>query len=201
MARRYCQGLETPVVILPLLFHLNGKIHPVVLFLVWQSLCSVFKRFLRKELPVTWLCFALQCSQTFNTFITAELSQCTQCPYYQQLCLPVNNCSGGAVILIHLQWSDLSANGTIQYMLKLLRCAVHLRYLYLCLVQCCGSGMFIPDPDFCPSPRSRFSDPDPGSKNSNKREEWKIVCCPSFFVATDITKLKKKKKWQIFIEF
>jgi hypothetical protein len=38
--------------------------------------------------------------------------------------------------------------------------------------QCCGSGMFIPDPDFYPSripdPRSRI--PDPGSKNSNKRE-------------------------------
>ena len=31
--------------------------------------------------------------------------------------------------------------------------------------QCCGSGMFIPDPDFYPS---RVSDP--GSKNSNKRE-------------------------------
>ncbi len=31
--------------------------------------------------------------------------------------------------------------------------------------QCCGSGMFIPDPGL------RF--PDPGSKNSNKREGWK----------------------------
>jgi hypothetical protein len=31
--------------------------------------------------------------------------------------------------------------------------------------QCCGSGMFIPDPDFYPS---RI--PDPGPKNSNKRE-------------------------------
>jgi hypothetical protein len=31
--------------------------------------------------------------------------------------------------------------------------------------QCCGSGMFIPDPDLYP-----FRIPDPGSKNSNKRE-------------------------------
>jgi hypothetical protein len=31
--------------------------------------------------------------------------------------------------------------------------------------QCCGSGMFIPDPDYYPS---RISDP--GSKNINKRE-------------------------------
>jgi hypothetical protein len=38
--------------------------------------------------------------------------------------------------------------------------------------QCCGSGMFIPDPDFCPS---RIP---------------KKICCPTFFVATNITKLK-----------
>ncbi len=38
--------------------------------------------------------------------------------------------------------------------------------------QCCGSGMFIPDPGswFLPIP-------DPGSKNSNKREGWKKICC------------------------
>ncbi len=42
--------------------------------------------------------------------------------------------------------------------------------------QCCGSGMFIPDPDFY---LSRI--PNPGSKNSNKREEGeKIVVLPSF---------------------
>ncbi len=45
------------------------------------------------------------------------------------------------------------------------------------LSQCCGSGMFIPDPDFYP-PRipdlgSRILDP--GSKNSNKREGWKKI--------------------------
>jgi hypothetical protein len=40
------------------------------------------------------------------------------------------------------------------------------------LKQCCGSGMFIPDPDFFPSwilyPISRI--PYPVSKNSNKRD-------------------------------
>ncbi len=33
--------------------------------------------------------------------------------------------------------------------------------------------------------------PDPGSKNSNKREGWKKNCCQTFFfVATNFTKLK-----------
>jgi hypothetical protein len=41
--------------------------------------------------------------------------------------------------------------------------------------------MFIPDPDF-------FSVLDPGSKNSNKREDVKTISCCSFFVA-------KKKIW------
>jgi hypothetical protein len=36
---------------------------------------------------------------------------------------------------------------------------------YSSISQCCGSGMFIPDPDFHPS---RI--PDPGSKNRNKME-------------------------------
>ncbi len=38
--------------------------------------------------------------------------------------------------------------------------------------QCCGSGMFIPDP------RSQISDP--GFKNSNKREGWKKICYHTF---------------------
>ncbi len=42
--------------------------------------------------------------------------------------------------------------------------------------QCCGSGMFIPDPDFYPS---RISDP--GSKNSYKRERWKKKFCHTIF--------------------
>ncbi len=41
--------------------------------------------------------------------------------------------------------------------------------------QCCGSGMFIPDPDFYPS---RIPDPKTGKK---KREGWKNICCHTFF--------------------
>jgi hypothetical protein len=39
---------------------------------------------------------------------------------------------------------------------------------YVHKTQCCGSGMFIPDPDFFTHPGSRI--PDLRSKNSNKRE-------------------------------
>ncbi len=53
-------------------------------------------------------------------------------------------------------------------------------------VQCCGSGMFIPDPGSwflpIPDPGSRISDP--GSKNSNKRERWKKLDVKPFYVAT-----------------
>ncbi len=51
--------------------------------------------------------------------------------------------------------------------------------------QCCGYRMIIPDPGswFLPIP-------DPGSKNSNKREGWKKICSHTFFVATNFTKLK-----------
>jgi len=41
----------------------------------------------------------------------------------------------------------------------------------LCSEQCCGSGMFIPDP---------------GSRNSNKREGWKKICCHTFFLQPQI---------------
>ncbi len=51
--------------------------------------------------------------------------------------------------------------------------------------QCCGSGMFIPDPDFYPS---RI--PDLGSKNSNKWEGWKKYVVITFYVATNFTKLQ-----------
>ncbi len=53
--------------------------------------------------------------------------------------------------------------------------------------QCCGSGMFIPDPDFYLS-----RNPNLGSqiqKQQQKRESEK-KCCRTFFVATNITKLK-----------
>ncbi len=49
--------------------------------------------------------------------------------------------------------------------------------------QCCGYGMFIPDPDFCPS------------KNSNKKEGWKKFVVLLFFVATNNTKLKYILFW------
>jgi hypothetical protein len=46
--------------------------------------------------------------------------------------------------------------------------------------QCCGSGMFIPDP--------AFSILYPGS--NNKKEEGQKICCLIFFVAINFTKLK-----------
>jgi hypothetical protein len=48
--------------------------------------------------------------------------------------------------------------------------------------QCCGSGMFIPDPDFYPS---RIPDPKTATK---ERGEKKLVVIP-FYVATNVTKL------------
>jgi hypothetical protein len=48
------------------------------------------------------------------------------------------------------------------------------------LQQCCGSGMFIPDPDFYPS---RIPDPKTAAK---ARCEKKFVVIP-FFVATNLT--------------
>ncbi len=67
--------------------------------------------------------------------------------------------------------------------------------------QCCGSGMFIPDPGswFLPIP-------DPGSKNSNKREGWKKLYVKPFYVATKFNKIVnyfsfevlKKKIWANF---
>jgi hypothetical protein len=55
-------------------------------------------------------------------------------------------------------------------------------------LQCCRSGLFIPDPDFYPS-----RNPDLGSRIrhliiATKEEGEK--CCPTFFVATNITKFK-----------
>jgi hypothetical protein len=47
--------------------------------------------------------------------------------------------------------------------------------------QCCGSGMFIPDPDFYPS---RISDP-----KTEERGEKKFVVI-LFYEATNFTKLK-----------
>ncbi len=57
--------------------------------------------------------------------------------------------------------------------------------------QCCGSGMFVPDP---------------GSKNSSKREWWKKICCQTFFCNLKfhiienyfIFEMLKKKIWANF---
>ncbi len=67
--------------------------------------------------------------------------------------------------------------------------------------QCCGSGMFIPDPGswFLPIP-------DPGSKNSNKREGWKKFFCHTFLFSLKCHKIEhyfsfkimKKKIWANF---
>jgi hypothetical protein len=50
--------------------------------------------------------------------------------------------------------------------------------------QCCGSGMFIPDPDFS-YPESRTPDP----KTSTKERGEKTFVVP-FLVTTNFTKLK-----------
>jgi hypothetical protein len=43
-------------------------------------------------------------------------------------------------------------------------------------------------------PGPRISDP--GSKNSNKRERWKKICCPSFFWKSQIT-----QNWKLGVLF
>ena len=48
-----------------------------------------------------------------------------------------------------------------------------------------GSGMFIPDPG------SLFlTIPDPGFKNSNKRERWKKICCQNFLCSHKFHKIE-----------
>ncbi len=71
--------------------------------------------------------------------------------------------------------------------------------LQFCIFQCCGSGMFIPDP--------RFRIPDPGSKNSNKRDGWKklwsyctFFCSHKFHKIENICifEMLKRKIWANF---
>ncbi len=77
-----------------------------------------------------------------------------------------------------------------------MRCTLTWKYLHkflekfkitLVFQQCCGSGMFIPDtdPEFYPS---RISDT--GSKNSNKREGWKKICCHTLLCSHKIHKIE-----------
>ncbi len=77
-------------------------------------------------------------------------------------------------------------------------------------MQCCGSGMFIPDTGSrililpIPDPGSRI--PDPGSKNLNWREGWKKKFCQTFFCSRKFHKIVnyfifemlKKKIWANF---
>ncbi len=75
-----------------------------------------------------------------------------------------------------------------------------LNFFYFC-GQCCGSGMFIPDPGswFLPIP-------DPGSKNSNQRERWKKISIHTFLCSHKFHKIVtyfsfevlKKKIWANF---
>jgi hypothetical protein len=69
--------------------------------------------------------------------------------------------------------------------------------------QCCGSGMFIPDPRSCFLP---ISDPGSRSQKQQQRKRWKNFDVIPFFVATNFTKLKiilfemlKKKIWANFV--
>jgi hypothetical protein len=57
------------------------------------------------------------------------------------------------------------ANEMAAFLASAVRSAAQYQVRNKFFFQCCGSGMFIPDPDFCPS---RISNP--RSKNSNKRE-------------------------------
>ncbi len=82
---------------------------------------------------------------------------------------------------------------------------IELNYLKKSIVlvlnnQCCGSGIFIPDPGSCFLPIL-----DPGSKNSNKREGWKQICCHTFIcihkfhiIENYFIEILKKKIWANF---
>jgi hypothetical protein len=65
--------------------------------------------------------------------------------------------------------------------------------------QCCGSGMFIPDPRsqilIFTHPGSQISDP--GSKNSNKRERWKKLDVKPFYVATKFNEIVNYSNFEV----
>ncbi len=84
-----------------------------------------------------------------------------------------------------LELSLLLSTGTVWYRVcETVISSSRFVIVICCFFQCCGSGMFIPDPGswFLPIP-------DPGSKNSNKRQGWKNNFVKPFFVATNFTKL------------
>ncbi len=120
-------------------------------------------------------------------------------PYYIAVCGSVTFRYGTGSALIYygsgvLLLSSVAENKRIVKKFVLIE-------LNLNLKQCCGSGMFIPDPGswFLPIP-------DPGSKNSNKREGWKNIWCHTFLCSHKFHKIvhyfsfevPKKKIWANF---
>ncbi len=105
--------------------------------------------------------------------------------YFALLCLCFQGCGSNfkvtVMVLFYIFFiSLLLTRSIINYL-----CNIHIK-------QCCASGMFIPDPGswFLPilDPGSRF--PDPGSKNSNKREGWKKISCQTFFCSHKFHKIE-----------
>jgi hypothetical protein len=83
------------------------------------------------------------------------------------LCIFLNSCLRGG--FIHC--------GTSVLLAKVRVCVLIISW---CRNQCCGSGMFIPDPDFYPS---RISDPGsriPDPKTATKKRGEQIFCQPFF---------------------
>ncbi len=77
------------------------------------------------------------------------------------------------------------------------------------IVQCCGSGMFNPDPGSwflpIPDPGSRIPDPgsrisDPGSKKNNKRERWKKISCHTFLCSHKFHKIVNYFSFEVLKE-
>jgi hypothetical protein len=67
-------------------------------------------------------------------------------------------------------------------------------------MQCCGSGMFIPDPDFYPS---RIPDPKTATKERGKKKICYTFFCSHKFHKIEyyfIFEMLKKKIWPIFKE-
>jgi hypothetical protein len=64
--------------------------------------------------------------------------------------------------------------------------------------QCCGSGMFIPDPDFYPS---RIPDPKTGTKDRGEKKFCQTIFCSHKFHKTQyyfVFDMLKKKIWPNF---
>ncbi len=59
--------------------------------------------------------------------------------------------------------------------------------------------MFIPDPGswFLPTPDTGSRIPDPGSKNSNKREGWKKISCHTFLCSHKFHKIENYFSFEV----